>query len=59
MKTVTFSAATSRTVQIPIGDGARRLLRHRDRKWIKVTTAAVDETGTSYAKTSKTLDDAS
>lgn len=59
VKTVTLSNAASRTVQIPIGNGARRLLSRRDRKWIKVTAAATDETGRSFAKTSKTLDDAS
>jgi hypothetical protein len=59
VKTFTFSAATSRTVQIPIGDGARNLLRRRDRKWIKVTAAAKDETGSSLSTATKTLDDAS
>jgi hypothetical protein len=59
IKTITTTQATSRLVQIPIGDGALRLLRQRDRKWIKVTSAATDESGTSYARTSKTLDDAS
>ena len=62
IKTVTFSQATSRTVQIPIGENARRLLRRRDRKWIKVTSVARDTnepTPISRAQTSKTLDDQS
>ena len=59
IKTVTFSVAGSRTVGIPIGDGARRLLRRRDRKWIKVTAVARDESGVSRSQTSKTLDDQS
>ena len=62
IKTVTFPRAGSRTVQVPIGENARRLLRRRDRKWIKVTSVARDtgeSTGVSRSQTSKTLDDQS
>ncbi len=61
VKTVKFPAAGSRVVKIRIGDGARRLLRRRDRKWIKVTAVARDtnESNVSRFQATKTLDDES
>lgn len=59
IRTVSFRNAGGHLAQVPIGDGARGLLRRRDRKWIKVTSVARDETGVSRSQTSKTLDDQS
>ena len=59
IKTVTFTNAGGRLIRVPIGEGARRLLRRRDRKWIKVTAVARDETGVSRSQTSRTLEDPS
>ena len=59
IKTVTFRNAGGHVVRIPIGAGALQLLARRDRKWIKVTAEARDESGTSFAKTAKILDDQS
>ena len=59
IKEVTFRNAGGHVAKIPIGDGARSLLGRRDRKWIKVTAVARDESGISRSQTSKILDDQS